>query len=639
MVVFLVHRPEVHCPVRKVTYLSFVVVVTLLFLLSWPRIAPCAGGNGRVTDVLNLEASSSSSSAAAVSFSPPPPLKNDNERGTVPLHPVRVVRAGDDREERRSIGGGGGGGEKKELRVEDSKDSAVVEGDNVNVCCTSPVSPVRVYVYDLPARVEMPLNISVYNDSRNNRLYIHSLEYWMLTDLRLRREAEEERQLGDSSLSRSYVPGPVRQVYDPAEADLFLVPFLGSQSRELCCNLHFKDNLKVCDSLHDTDRQKALREWMVQQEPWIRSGGFDHIFMTSHPLAMADVRHSLHNAIYLSVDFGFFCSEEVNLDKDVVVPYNPVVPGIPQDELTMASERAEEKRTSLLYFRGEQHREYGGAIRSKLWDVLNGEDGVDWEGTSHDAASVPEDALIESASEMRRSHFCLNPAGDTPSSARLWDSLINLCIPVVVSDFIEFPFESWLNWTRFCIVVESSQAIRPGYIMALLRGITEEERREMRREIVRVLPYFDYKPRLDDPSMGALNNIWKEIAWKLPRVRLAVRRYARHAPRKTFTKDYLPEGTPPRPCRSTLRRDGQFWSLSPPPPPPPPPALPARNDRQSSTPVALLCACDADAALLCACDADEQEGEEIVKEEEEEEEEEEELDSGERGGGPHSAGG
>jgi hypothetical protein len=51
---------------------------------------------------------------------------------------------------------------------------------------------------------------------------------------------------------------------------------------------------------------------------------------------------------------------------------------------------------------------------------------------------------------MRRSLFCLCPAGDTPSSARLFDAIVSGCIPVIVSDELEFPFEGILDYKKVC---------------------------------------------------------------------------------------------------------------------------------------------------------------------------------------------
>ncbi|MCI01820.1 exostosin family protein, partial [Trifolium medium] len=85
----------------------------------------------------------------------------------------------------------------------------------------------------------------------------------------------------------------------------------------------------------------------------------------------------------------------------------------------------------------------GGKIRSKLVDQLSGADGVIIEeGTSGEGGK-------EAAQNgMRKSIFCLNPAGDTPSSARLFDAIVSGCIPVIVSDELELPFEGILDYRK-----------------------------------------------------------------------------------------------------------------------------------------------------------------------------------------------
>ena len=56
--------------------------------------------------------------------------------------------------------------------------------------------------------------------------------------------------------------------------------------------------------------------------------------------------------------------------------------------------------------------------------------------------------MISKSSKLYRSVFCLCPAGDTPSSARLFDAIVSGCIPVVVSDELEVPFEGLLQYKR-----------------------------------------------------------------------------------------------------------------------------------------------------------------------------------------------
>jgi hypothetical protein len=57
---------------------------------------------------------------------------------------------------------------------------------------------------------------------------------------------------------------------------------------------------------------------------------------------------------------------------------------------------------------------------------------------------------------MRKSLFCLSPAGDTPSSARLFDAIVSGCIPVIISDELELPFEGILDYREVKMAIQAS---------------------------------------------------------------------------------------------------------------------------------------------------------------------------------------
>ncbi|KAM3376933.1 hypothetical protein P3S68_009346 [Capsicum galapagoense] len=65
----------------------------------------------------------------------------------------------------------------------------------------------------------------------------------------------------------------------------------------------------------------------------------------------------------------------------------------------------------------------------------------------------------QSIKGMRTSDFCLHPAGDTPTSCRLFDAVQSLCIPVIVSDSIELPFEGMVDYSEFSVFVAVSDAL------------------------------------------------------------------------------------------------------------------------------------------------------------------------------------
>lgn len=75
---------------------------------------------------------------------------------------------------------------------------------------------------------------------------------------------------------------------------------------------------------------------------------------------------------------------------------------------------------------------------------------------------------------MHTSKFCLNPAGDTPSACRLFDSIVSLCIPVIISDSIELPFEDVIDYTKIAIFVDTTSALKPEFLVSRLRAVTTE---------------------------------------------------------------------------------------------------------------------------------------------------------------------
>lgn len=126
---------------------------------------------------------------------------------------------------------------------------------------------------------------------------------------------------------------------------------------------------------------------------------------------------------------------------------------------------------------------------------------------------------------MRSSKFCLHPAGDTPSSCRLFDAIASHCVPVIVSDHIELPFEDELNYAEFCVFLSMKEALQPDYIINLLRQFPKASWIKMWRRLKEITQHFEfqYPPKKED----AVNMLWRQIKRKLPAIRLAVHRNKR----------------------------------------------------------------------------------------------------------------
>lgn len=131
----------------------------------------------------------------------------------------------------------------------------------------------------------------------------------------------------------------------------------------------------------------------------------------------------------------------------------------------------------------------------------------------------------QSTEGMRLSKFCLHPAGDTPSSCRLFDAIASHCVPVIVSDYIELPFEDEIDYRGFSLFFSVEEALRPDYLLGQLRQIKKERWLEMWKALKNVAHHFEfhYPPKKDD----ATNMLWRQVRNKLPAIRLAMHRERR----------------------------------------------------------------------------------------------------------------
>ncbi|CAA6669878.1 unnamed protein product [Spirodela intermedia] len=280
----------------------------------------------------------------------------------------------------------------------------------------------------------------------------------------------------------------------------------------------------------DYARQKEVVDLITSSDAWNRSGGRDHVFVLTDPVAMWHVRNEIAPAILLVVDFGGWFKlddktsdrgpshmvqhNQVSLLKDVIVPYTHLLPKLSLSE--------DQPRNTLLYFKGAKHRHRGGLVREKLWDLLVDEPGVVIEEGFPNATGREQ-----SIKGMRASEFCLHPAGDTPTSCRLFDAVLSLCIPVVISDQIELPFEGILDYSEFAIFVSVADALQQHWLVDHLRNFTDKQRHQFRRNMAQVQSVFEYDSGSargvgPAPPGSAVEHIWKKVSQKVPIIREAV---------------------------------------------------------------------------------------------------------------------
>ncbi|MCD9643223.1 hypothetical protein HAX54_030483 [Datura stramonium] len=182
---------------------------------------------------------------------------------------------------------------------------------------------------------------------------------------------------------------------------------------------------------------------------------------------MWHVKAEVAPAILLVVDFGGWYKldskafnesssgvihhTQVSLLKDVIVPYTHLLPCLPLSE---------NQKLEKPFFTSKELNigiGPGGLVREKLWDLL--------------------------INEPRGTHQ--RRAGT--------DAIQSLCIPVIVSDNIELPFEGMVDYSEFSVFVAVSDALQPSWLVNHLRSYSSKQKDRFRHNMALVQPIFEYE--------------------------------------------------------------------------------------------------------------------------------------------------
>ncbi|EXB54081.1 Xylogalacturonan beta-1,3-xylosyltransferase [Morus notabilis] len=335
---------------------------------------------------------------------------------------------------------------REEEEEEEEEDSSFVQANKHGVTCQTNINNVvlKAFLYDLAPEFHFgllgwePQGNSVWPDLQTKvpdypgGLNLqHSIEYWLTLDLLA-------SELPNPPNARS-----VMRVRNASEADIIFVPFFSS--------LSYNQFLK-----RDPNQKRS------NNKEWKTSGGRDHLIVAHHPNSMLDARMKLWPATFILADFGRYPPNITNVEKDVIAPYKHLTKTFVNDSSGFDS------RLTLLYFQGAMYRKDGGYVRQKLFYLLKDEKDV------HFAfGSVQKDG-IHKATQGMHSKFCLNIAGDTPSSNRLFDAIASHCVPVISND-IELPYEDVLDYSEFCIFVRTRDALKEKFLVNLVKSIGRDE--------------------------------------------------------------------------------------------------------------------------------------------------------------------
>jgi hypothetical protein len=93
--------------------------------------------------------------------------------------------------------------------------------------------------------------------------------------------------------------------------------------------------------------------------------------------------------------------------------------------------------------------------------------------------------------------FCPCPLGDSDDTKRIYTSILGGCIPVIVSDWLILPFEGFLDWSTFSIIVPESD-IREAILS--LPTIEKSRIMKLRQNLLCVRDHFMFNEKGSRPG-------------------------------------------------------------------------------------------------------------------------------------------
>ncbi|CAE8712010.1 unnamed protein product [Polarella glacialis] len=228
---------------------------------------------------------------------------------------------------------------------------------------------------------------------------------------------------------------------DPDEADFFFVP-----AYSICM---FEGGFFPMDVLDEKYTQ------MVRSLPYFkRNRGRDHIFTFGSGLS-ANVfrswRREIPNSIQLSPETWLFNDAANVLDPPFDTWRDIAIPGyLHRHEVISLTQQARPlaKREHLAVFLGRIDPSRGSHPGAGGTDVRGAIRRLQEKGKVFVAQNL---SMPEMHAVMGNSRFCFVPKGKSAWSLRFYESLFANCVPVVLSDFWELPFESFLDLPSFVI--------------------------------------------------------------------------------------------------------------------------------------------------------------------------------------------
>lgn len=268
---------------------------------------------------------------------------------------------------------------------------------------------------------------------------------------------------------------------DPAEADLFYLPFS-------VANMRNDPRIGVEGIKHFV--RDYVSNISAKYPYWNRSGGADHFYVNCHSIGKTATNEALHvrtNAIQV------VCSSNYHIQvfiphKDATIPQVWPRVGFPEQAPLIA------QRTTLAFFAGAGNSPVR-ALVAKHW-VNDTEIKVYTK-----RIQTPYDVALLT------SKYCLHVKGFEVNTARLADAMHYGCVPIIIADYHDLPYNDVLDWSQFSLVVTAADIPK---LKDIIKAVSHEEYVEMQKNVMQVRQHFQWhaQPQLYDAFYMVMYELW-----------------------------------------------------------------------------------------------------------------------------------
>ncbi|KAL3621006.1 hypothetical protein CASFOL_035918 [Castilleja foliolosa] len=273
---------------------------------------------------------------------------------------------------------------------------------------------------------------------------------------------------------------------DPLQAHLFFIPISCSKLHQKM--LSYKEMASIVG--------KYVERLIAMYPHWNRTLGADHFFVTCHEIdvrATRQVPFLVKNAIRVvcspSYATGFIPHKDVSLPlvmQPFAMPSSTTRNGI-------------SKRKILGYWAGTCNSE----TRTKLVNLWGQDDELDIRCSKGFKNNGTKGVRMN---KFYRFKFCICPVGKRATTKRITMAIHYGCVPVIMSDYYDLPFNDILDWRKFSVILKESDVYN---LKDILNAKAGEDYRKLYNHLLEVKKHFQWNRPVKYDTFGmVMYDLW-----------------------------------------------------------------------------------------------------------------------------------